>query len=253
MKYLSSTSSSLSAIQLATTLATVVGAFFVDFSLQYVIITVLSFYVYNIIGISLTLHRYYTHKSFEFKYDWMRKLFTLVAVLASRGSPIGWVYTHRVHHAKTDTPDDPHSPRTIGFKMFGFFDQLNDHEKRISVFMVKDLMNKEQLFITNYYVGIILVFVCLLSLIDVQLMYFVYALPIFLIHFSQVCFNYFGHKAGYRNFETNEHSTNNIMLWPFIWGDAWHNNHHAQAARLDTKIRWWEFDPIVNLVKVIEK
>jgi len=253
MKFLSSTSYSLSFIQLITTLLAVVCLPFVTFSTQNIVILIIAFYLYSIVGISLTLHRYYTHKAFEFKYDWLRRICTLIAILSSRGSPIGWVHTHRIHHAKTDTPEDPHSPKTIGFKMFGFFNHLKGREKKMSVFLVKDLMNKEQLFITNYYVAIILTFLLAIALIDVQLVYFVYILPVFLIHFSQVCFNYFGHSSGYRNFETKEHSTNNFMLWPFILGDAWHNNHHANPSKLNTRVKWWEIDPIVFLVGVVGK
>jgi hypothetical protein len=56
------------------------------------------FYSYSILGISMMLHRYYSHKSF--KLDNLAKWFyTVFAVLAGRGSPLGWVYIHRIHHA----------------------------------------------------------------------------------------------------------------------------------------------------------
>lgn len=252
MKYLSSASSSLSAIQLATTLATIVGAFFVDFSLQYAIITVLSFYAYSIIGISLTLHRYYSHKSFEFKYDWIRKLCTFIALLSARGSPLGWVYVHRIHHSKSDTVEDPHSPNTIGFKLFAFKHIINDSEK-MKLFLVKDLINKEQLFLNNYYIGFIFLWAIFLTLISPDALYFTYIVPITLVQISQSLFNYFAHKSGYRNFETKDQSTNNIWLWILIFGDAWHNNHHSNAAKLSTKIKWWEFDPIKSIVGVVGK
>jgi len=251
MNALASTTNSLNYIQITTAVLSVLGIFFVDFNTTHIIIAIISFYLYSIIGISLMLHRYYTHKSFEFKFDWLRKIFTLIAILASRGSPLGWVYIHRYHHSKSDTQDDPHSPSVTGFKIFKFFDHMA--EKKVNKFLVKDLVNKEQLFISQYYVGIILAFVFLLALIDLSLVYFVYILPVFLTHISQVCFNYFAHKSGYRNVKTKDKSTNNILLWPFILGDAWHNNHHANAAKLNTKIKWWEWDPIASFVKVIEK
>lgn len=251
MKYLASTTTTLNWIQISTAVLSVVGLLFVDFTVSYGLVAVVSFYLYSIIGISLMLHRYYTHKSFEFKFDWMRKLFTLIAVLASRGSPLGWVYIHRYHHSRSDTKDDPHSPAITGFKIFRFFDHMT--EKKVNKFLVKDLINREQLFISNYYVGIILIFIATLALIDLNLVYFAYILPVFLTHISQVSFNYFAHKSGYRNRETRDNSTNNIFLWPFILGDAWHNNHHANASKLNTKIKWWEWDPIVSFVKVIEK
>lgn len=37
-------------------------------------------------------------------------LLTFCGVLAAQGGPVGWVSTHRLHHAYSDTPRDPHSP-----------------------------------------------------------------------------------------------------------------------------------------------
>jgi stearoyl-CoA desaturase (delta-9 desaturase) len=76
-------------------------------------------------------------------------------------------------------------------------------------------------------------------------------LPVFAVSVSQVAFNYFAHKHGYRNFATNDCSTNNVYLWPFILGDAWHNNHHAHAERVSSKIKKHEYDPVVGLINLI--
>ena len=41
--------------------------------------------------------------------------------------------------------------------------------------------------------------------------------------------------------EVIDNSTNNFWLWPFILGDAWHNNHHANADKTTTQIKKYEF------------
>jgi stearoyl-CoA desaturase (delta-9 desaturase) len=58
---------------------------------------------------------------------------------------------------------------------------------------------------------------------------------------------------GYRNFATDDCSTNNKYLWPFILGDAWHNNHHGNSVTKTTQVKWWELDPVRYIIKVIEK
>src|SRR5581483_3318482 len=61
------------------------------------------------LGITVGLHRFFTHRSFEAT----RAVQALLAVLASmavEGFVIDWVADHRCHHAHSDVEGDPHSP-----------------------------------------------------------------------------------------------------------------------------------------------
>src|SRR5207244_10963310 len=54
--------------------------------------------------------------------------------------------------------------------------------------------------------------------------------------------NGIGHYFGYRNFQTDDDSTN-IVPWAFwIGGEELHNNHHAYPTSAKFSIRWYEFD-----------
>lgn len=194
----------------------------------------------------MMLHRYYSHKNFYLN-PIIKWIFTLFAILAGRGSVLGWVYVHRIHHATSDTEKDPHSPHFTNFKFFRFKPNLSN--KKINHFIIKDLLIRPHILIDRYYLLIIFLFLLLLGLINVNLIFYVWALPVFAVSITQICFNYFAHKHGYRNFETKDRSTNNIYLWPFILGDAWHNNHHHNPGINSTKIKWWEFDPIAIFTK----
>lgn len=251
-KYLQSTTDTLNYIQYSAIAIAIAGIFLVDFTIGNIALAVAFFYVFSILGLSLTLHRYYSHKNFKFKNELLRKIFTVIAILAGRGSPLGWVYIHRLHHRHADTENDPHGPETIGFRFFGF--KPNDTgEEKAKVFLIKDMMNKEHLLYHNYYLLFIIGFAFVLGFISFELLYFMYIIPILGIQFSQNCFNYFAHKFGYRNHQTKDDSTNNFILWPFILGDAWHNNHHNNLAKFTTKEKWWEFDPVVAIAGVIKK
>ena len=125
-KYLQSTTDTLNYIQYSAIAIAVAGIFLVDFTLGNIALAVAFFYVFSILGLSLTLHRYYSHKNFKFKNELLRKIFTVIAILAGRGSPLGWVYIHRLHHRHADTENDPHGPETIGFRFFGFKIQLRE-------------------------------------------------------------------------------------------------------------------------------
>ena len=149
MNFFSSNSQTLNKIQTFTVISTLIGLLYFNFTTFNISIMILSFYVYSILGISMTMHRYYTHKNFSLN-PVLHWVFTIIAVLSGRGSPIGWVYVHRQHHAYSDTVKDPHSPQNNGFKLFGF--TTVDNESTPKLFLIKDLMNPAQLFINKYYV-----------------------------------------------------------------------------------------------------
>ena len=248
----SANAKTLSNLQFVVILSAILGCVFLDFSIYYVLSSVVFFYLYSVLGISITMHRYYSHKSFEFASPIVKWFSTLMAIVSLRGSPLGWTYIHRLHHSHTDTESDPHSPHYLGLKLF-FLKDIDPHSKKLNMFVVKDMMNKHQLFINKYYFLIVLCWVLCLMVINPLLVYFVWVLPAAVVHLSQAAFNYFAHTRGYRNFDSRDKSTNNIFLWPFIMGDAWHNNHHSNAKNLTTKVKQWEVDPAAWFIKVVKK
>ena len=250
MKLFSSSPNTLRIIQLLSLTMIILCPFVVDVSWQYLLVAIFMFYGYSVLGISMMLHRYYSHKSFKL-HSLVKWFFTSFAVLAGRGSPLGWVYIHRIHHATSDTEKDPHSPHYNTFSFVGF--RPVQENKKINHFIVKELLTSAHIKIDKYYLLLILGFLAMLSVIDYNLMFYGWAIPVFLVSITQTMFNYFAHMKGYRNFETTDYSTNNPYLWPFILGDAWHNNHHANAQLVSTKVRKYEYDPVsalINLIKV---
>jgi stearoyl-CoA desaturase (delta-9 desaturase) len=123
--------------------------------------------------------------------------------------------------------------------------------EKMKLFLVKDLMTKEHLFIHKYYILLLLGFVSVIGLVSPEILYFVWVLPACLVHLSQNNFNYFGHTYGYRNFATKDDSRNNMWLFPFILGEAWHNNHHKNPTSATTKIKHYEYDPVLSLIKLV--
>lgn len=244
-----STSRNIGMLTVFLFIGSVLGLFFVDYSLANILTMAVSFYILNILGVWMTLHRYYSHKSFELNpvFKW---LFSIIALLAGRGSILGWVYLHRLHHAHSDQEKDPHSPHNLGYKMFGF-GHMKKQEGEMKIFLVKELMTPDQLFIHKWYM-LLLSPVLILAVLNPEFFYWAWIVPATLIQVSTSNFNYFGHMLGYRNFETKDQSRNNPLLWPIILGEAWHNNHHANAKDSSTMHRFWEIDPIAWLIKVVQ-
>lgn len=249
-----STATNINLLTISTSIVAILGLFNTEmFSWSSIIIMMVSFYVLNILGVWMTLHRYYSHKSFEFKNDFVKWIFTLLSVIAGRGSPLGWVYLHRKHHIYTDTEQDPHSPKYLGYKLFGFSHYKKQEEEKMQLFLIKDMMTKEHLFIHKWYMLILLSFVAIVALINVELLYFAWILPAFLIQISQYNFNYFGHMFGYKNFKTTDDSRNNKWLFPILLGEAWHNNHHYDPKNYSMKKNEYEYDPMSKFIELIKK
>jgi stearoyl-CoA desaturase (delta-9 desaturase) len=66
------------------------------------------------LGTTVCFHRAMAHKSVRL-HPVVRNLLTFFAMLNGSGSPLSWTSFHRLHHAKSDTPEDISSPRIGGF------------------------------------------------------------------------------------------------------------------------------------------
>jgi len=50
------------------------------------------------------------------------------------------------------------------------------------------------------------------------------------------------HLWGYRTYDTDESSRNNVIIGFLSNGEGWHNNHHADPRSARHGHLWWEFD-----------
>src|ERR1700735_2735084 len=80
------------------------------------------------------LHRYGAHRQFKMSKP-MEKFFHLCTYLTQGSSflsPRGYAILHRMHHAYSDTPKDPHSPVHQRPGVKGFLDMMNKTRIRYS-------------------------------------------------------------------------------------------------------------------------
>ena len=112
-----STTTSIAVWYLPSLLITLWLLFTQDHSSIWWLASVGMYFITGCLGITITFHRYLTHRSFSMPL-WMEKLFTLFGCMGGTGSSIGWVAVHKNHHRYADRPGDPHSPVTQGFSLF---------------------------------------------------------------------------------------------------------------------------------------
>lgn len=217
---------------------------------NYFWISFLIFQFILIVGISSGLHRYFTHRSYETTKFW-ENLMLITSLPATIGTPISWIGTHRVHHAYSDQDKDPHSPKQMGF-FHSYFHIWN--KTKIPSSIVSDIIkNKTARFIHNYYIKILLLYIIILYLIDPIVGIIVYSIPaVFMFHATALT-NAFGHTVGYRNFNTDDNSSNSKIIALFTGGEGLHNNHHANSKSPNFSTNKYEVDISWYFIKLIRK
>jgi len=206
-------------------------------------------------GITLCFHRLLTHRSFHVP-KWLEYPLTLCGSLALQGGAIKWVATHRVHHAFSDRPQDPHSP-TRGFWwahmlwLFAYDDTLDHSEKfwRYAPELSRDRWHRA-LHRTHVLQSVVLG-VALYAMGGLPWLVWGLFLRTAFVYHGTWLVNSAAHLWGYKTFDTNEGSTNNWWVALLSYGEGWHNNHHAYLNSAAHGLRWWEVDITYAAIRVL--
>lgn len=207
-------------------------------------------------------HRYWSHQAFTMNKFWER--FFLGLTYVTQGSsfllPRTYALMHRLHHAYSDTKDDPHSPLFFKtffalvrqmYKQFNFLKRNEvligaDPEKRKFLKNLPEVTWFEKIIADSALSTILWGFayaVCYYFVVDAWWQWFFLPVHFFMGPLQGACVNWFGHKVGYRNYETNDDSRNTIPVDTFLMGELMQNNHHQAPADLNFAKRKFEFDP----------
>lgn len=221
---------------------------FKDFSYSYLLIGLLSYLWLGIIGVNVSLHRFYAHRAFTTT-KLKEKILLWSSVFTSLGSPAMWCSVHRLHHSHSDTLQDPHNPHKIGIlkTWFTIWPKLHIPKPLLKPF----LKTREQVFIHDNYFLLNFSLLFFLCCIDIKLAAFLYAIPAIGCFHGASAIGVIPHYWGYRTYETKDKSHNNWLASILSLGEGWHNNHHANPSRWYQGEKWWEIDPPSFMIKKI--
>ncbi|XP_022980467.1 palmitoyl-monogalactosyldiacylglycerol delta-7 desaturase, chloroplastic-like [Cucurbita maxima] len=221
------------------------------------------FVLYNItglFGLTISYHRNLTHKSFILP-KWLEYLFAYCGVHSFQGDPIYWVSTHRYHHQYVDTLKDPHSP-IKGFWYSHLTWYLHKRDRSINEMIPRrrkwenatDL--EKQTFYRflhkTYIYHPIALAVILYSIGGAPFLIWGMCVRIVVGLHATFLVNSVCHMWGKKPWKTNDLSTNNWWISFLVFGEGWHNNHHAFEYSARLGIEWWQYDPGWYVIRFLE-
>ncbi|WP_373184531.1 delta-9 fatty acid desaturase DesA [Halopseudomonas sp.] len=202
----------------------------------------------TIVSVTVYLHRYSAHRALEL-HPALKHFFRFWLWLTTSMNTREWTAIHRKHHAKCETPEDPHSPVHKG---------LTTVLRKGAELYMAEARNEETLRIygkncpddwveRNLYSRFPLAGVTLMAVIDLAL-FGVLGLTVWAVQmmwipvFAAGVVNGLGHAVGYRNFECRDAATNILPWGILIGGEELHNNHHTYPNSAKLSVKKWEFD-----------
>lgn len=222
--------------QLLFTLFSIFGLVYFG-SLEWILLSIFVYYLTGCVGITITFHRYLSHKSFSMP-KFLEYLFSFFGSMGGTGSAIGWVAVHKAHHRYSDKEGDPHCPKTLRWRIF-----VSNYSYDFKPLHVRKLLrDKFHVFIHRYYYPIFVAWGLFLFLLDWKIGFYGFIVPVAIQIWASNISNWGNHTVGYRNYNTNDNSKNTWWISALTWGEGWHNNHHAKPGVYTFQHKWWEFD-----------
>jgi stearoyl-CoA desaturase (Delta-9 desaturase) len=171
-----------------------------------------------------------------------------------------WAAIHRKHHAKCETPEDPHSPQQYGLPRVlfgGVFLYVKEAYNTQTMIQyghgTPDDWLERKVYSRSPGYGILLMLAIDIALFGIVPGALIWGVQMVWIPFwAAGVINGVGHFVGYRSFACDDASTNLVPWGILIGGEELHNNHHAFATSAKLSNKWYEFDIGWMYIRMLE-
>ena len=202
----------------------------------------------TIVSVTVYLHRYSAHRALELN-GALKHFFRFWLWLTTAQNTREWTAVHRKHHAKCETPDDPHSPlyKGLGTVLRKGAELYREEARNPETLRIYGKNCPDDWIERNLYSRYKLGGIALMAVIDL-LLFGTIGITIWAVQMMWIPFwaagvvNGLGHALGYRNFECRDAATNLVPWGIVIGGEELHNNHHTYPNSAKLSVKRWEFD-----------
>ena len=221
-------------------------------------------YIFTGLGVTFGLHRFFTHRSFEIRNQFVLFITFLASTMAMQGDVVEWVTDHFKHHLNSDTEFDTHSPVQDQNKIRGFLWShfvwlfysypLSDQQNRLKANLLKQgrmyrfFGNKKNFLIINIASAFLIYWIFGSG----GLVWGFFVRTVFVWHITWLV-NSASHLWGFRDYKTTDNSKNCWWVALLTFGEGWHNNHHYKQDSARHGLKWWQFDPTFYLIWFLSK
>lgn len=205
-------------------------------TLPLLLLTAVMFFLFRCVGAVITFHRILGHRTHKM-HPWVEFVCTALGFYGSLSSPIEFCASHVHHHKYTDTWDDPHPYKLMGWKvMFPIFWNNSGPNGGDVRTVVRLLRNKNAKFFHTYY-WYLLPLPLLLLFISPQIFFFGYFIPMTLTLWSL--------GLSTLNHDENGGKYMGILFGILTGGEHHHKWHHDNPG--DTTGEGW----LNNIIELI--
>ena len=213
----------------------------------YVVVTLVFTHI-TIAAVTIYLHRHSAHRALDL-HPVVSHFFRCWLWLTTGMETKQWTAVHRKHHARCETPEDPHSPVVYGIKkvmwegadLYKLESKNPETLERFGQGTPDDWMERN-VYKPHSVAGIATMMVINLALFGFIGMTIWAVQMMWIPFFAAGIVNGVGHYWGYRNFQAEDASRNIVPWGIIIGGEELHNNHHAYPSSAQLSNKWWEFD-----------
>ena len=223
-------------------------------------------------GTTIGFHRYFSHRSFQ-ACGPVKAGLGILGCMTVQGPLTQWVTDHRKHHALSDREGDPHSPHAghgeggwaavkgfVHSHVGWMFSNMGMEQGRE---YGKDLYEDTVIRVIDrlYLVWVVLTFGIPFAIgyafggLDAGLEALVWGglIRIFLYQHATFSVNSVCHMFGRKDYRARDESRNNWFVALLVFGEGWHNNHHAFPASARHGLAWWQYDLSWWVIRALEK
>ena len=230
-------------------------------------------YVLCAFGTTIGFHRFFTHRGFEARAP-VKAALAILGCMTMQGPVTQWVTDHRKHHALSDQPGDPHSPHVghgdgawgamrgfvhahVGW-MFSNMGMEQGREYGRDLYDDRLIRTIDRLYLLWVFLTLGIPFAIGYAIggtwqAGVEGLVWGGLIRIFAYQHATFSVNSICHMFGRQDFRSRDEARNNWVVALLVFGEGWHNNHHAFPVSARHGLRRWQLDMSWWVIRGLEK